>query len=150
MTNSDSTFDVQMRMMSQVSNAVEVTILPPYVPSEEERASPALYAQNVQALFCKALGLSAVGQVRNALSSITREIPCSTLRSAAFTRTVVSPLPRPQDSHLTEFDFLHCLVPQILLSTIKTHLAGQRGWCALALSSNRWTPCGALKDLPGH
>ena len=55
--------DVQVRMMSQISNAVEVTVLPPYVPSEEERASPALYAQNVQALFCKTLGVPAVDQV---------------------------------------------------------------------------------------
>ena len=54
---------VQVRMMSQISNAVEVTVLPPYVPSEEERASPALYAQNVQTLFCKTLGIPAVDQV---------------------------------------------------------------------------------------
>ena len=64
MTHGDSVVDVQMRMMSQVSNAVEVTVLPPYNPSEEERASPALYAETVQALFSKTLGVPAVDQVR--------------------------------------------------------------------------------------
>lgn len=61
---SQSACAVQMRMMSQVSNAVEVTVLPPYVPSKEECASPALYAANVQALFSKSLGVPAVDQVR--------------------------------------------------------------------------------------
>ena len=54
---------VQLRMMSQIRNAVEITVLPPYVPSEEERASPALYANNVQELFCRTLGIPAVDQV---------------------------------------------------------------------------------------
>ena len=73
---SDSTLAVQMRMMSQVSNAVEVTVLPPYVPSEEERASPALYASNVQALFCKALGVPAVDQVQEPPCPILGGLPC--------------------------------------------------------------------------
>lgn len=54
---------MQLRMMSQISNAVEITVLSPYVPSEEERASPALYAKNVQELFCRTLGIPAVDQV---------------------------------------------------------------------------------------
>ena len=58
-----NSFGVQLRMMSQISNAVEITVLPPYAPSEEERASPALYANNVQELFCKTLGIPAVDQV---------------------------------------------------------------------------------------
>ena len=66
---------VQMRMMSQVSNAVEVTVLPPYVPSEEERASPALYASNVQALFCKALGVPAVDQVQEPSCPVLGSLP---------------------------------------------------------------------------
>ena len=39
-------------------------MLPPYVPSEEERASPTLYAKNVQELFCRTLGIPAVDQVQ--------------------------------------------------------------------------------------
>lgn len=54
---------LQLRMMSQISNAVEITVLPPYVPSDEERAWPAAYAKNVQELFCKTLGVPAVDQV---------------------------------------------------------------------------------------
>ncbi len=61
--NSNNISYVQLRMMSQISNAVEITVLPPYVPSEEERASPALYASNVQQVFCKTLGIPAVDQV---------------------------------------------------------------------------------------
>ena len=67
----DGVDDVQMRMMSQVSNAVEVTVLPPYVPSEEERASPALYAQTMQALFSKTLGIPPVEQVRKLQCQLT-------------------------------------------------------------------------------
>ena len=69
--------------MSQISNALEVTVLPPYVPSEEERASPALYAQNVQELFCKTLGIPAIDQVRESpCKLLTSHISCSVGRSA--------------------------------------------------------------------
>ena len=124
--------------MSQVSNAVEVTILPPHVPSEEECASPALYAQNVQALFCKALGLSAVDQVRKVPSPISSDSPCTTARSAALTRErVVRPLSKPQDSHLTESN----LSTLSASSALAQHYQDTPGWaekqCALALSSNR-------------
>lgn len=37
-------------------------MLPPYVPSAEERASPALYAANVRAKMAEALGWPAVDQ----------------------------------------------------------------------------------------
>ena len=40
-------------------------MLPPYVPSEEERASPTLYAKNIQELFCRTLGIPAVDQVQS-------------------------------------------------------------------------------------
>ncbi len=41
-----------------------MTILPPYVPSKEEKADPGLYAKNVQALYAKTLGVPIVDQVR--------------------------------------------------------------------------------------
>ncbi len=50
-------------MCCQFDNAVDVVILPPYVPSEEEKASPALYAKNVQQLYAKTLDLPIVDQV---------------------------------------------------------------------------------------
>ena len=61
-------------MMSQISNAVEVTVLPPYIPSAEERASPAVYAKNVQGLFCRTLGIPAVDQVSTA--AVHEECSC--------------------------------------------------------------------------
>ncbi|CAL8471402.1 g10944 [Coccomyxa elongata] len=51
-----------VRMCCQFDNAVDVVILPPYVPSEEEKASPALYAKNVQQLYAKTLDLPIVNQ----------------------------------------------------------------------------------------
>ena len=50
-------------MCCQWDNAVDVVILPPYVPSKEEKSSPALYAKNVQQLYAKALSLPIVNQV---------------------------------------------------------------------------------------
>lgn len=50
-------------MCCQWDNAVDVVILPPYVPSEEEKASPALYARNVQKLYAETLYLPIVNQV---------------------------------------------------------------------------------------
>jgi hypothetical protein len=49
--------------MCQFDNCLDVTILPPYVPSEEEKASPALYAKHVQQLYAKTLELPIVDQV---------------------------------------------------------------------------------------
>ncbi len=54
---------VQVRMCCQLDNAVDVEVLPPYVPSEEEKASPTLYAKNVQRLYAKTLNLPTVNQV---------------------------------------------------------------------------------------
>ena len=74
-------------MMSQISNAVEVTVLPPYIPSEEERASPAVYAKNVQGLFCRTLGIPAVDQVSTAA---VHEEMCSWLVQMTIDRVVPS------------------------------------------------------------
>lgn len=38
-------------MMCQWSNAVTVEMLPPYIPSEAEKADAALYASNVRSLM---------------------------------------------------------------------------------------------------
>lgn len=54
---------MQVRMCCQFDNSLEVTILPPYVPSEEEKASPALYAKNVQKQYAETLNLPIVDQV---------------------------------------------------------------------------------------
>ncbi|KXZ53015.1 hypothetical protein GPECTOR_8g383 [Gonium pectorale] len=46
-----------VRLMCQWRNEVEVTVLPPYVPSPEERADPRLFAANVRSLMGAAAGL---------------------------------------------------------------------------------------------
>lgn len=51
------------RLLSQFANKLEVEILPPYVPSQEEVASPELYAENVRVLMGKTLGVPLVNQV---------------------------------------------------------------------------------------
>lgn len=43
----------QLRMMTQLCNCLEVEALPPYVPSDAERADPALYAANVRQLMVR-------------------------------------------------------------------------------------------------
>lgn len=53
--------------MCQFDNFLEVTILPPYVPSEEEKASPALYAKNVQKLYSKTINMPIVDQASYSL-----------------------------------------------------------------------------------
>ena len=40
--------------MCQFVNLVDVTVLPPYVPSAAEKGDPALYAANVRALYAEA------------------------------------------------------------------------------------------------
>ena len=52
----------QLRLLCQLDNAVDVTVLPPYVPSAEERANPKLFAANVRALYGKTLQLPLVNQ----------------------------------------------------------------------------------------
>ena len=37
-----------MRLQTQLINLVDVEVLPPYIPSEEERKDPRLYADNVR------------------------------------------------------------------------------------------------------
>ena len=54
---------LQLRMMCQLYNSVEVTILPPYIPSQKEQANPRIYASNVRRLFADTLQLPMVEQV---------------------------------------------------------------------------------------
>ncbi len=44
-----------LRLLCQWRNELEMTILPPYVPSEQEKADPKLYAANVRSLMARAL-----------------------------------------------------------------------------------------------
>uniref|UniRef100_A0ACB8EBL4 Lysophosphatidylcholine acyltransferase 1 n=1 Tax=Sphaerodactylus townsendi TaxID=933632 RepID=A0ACB8EBL4_9SAUR len=44
--------------LCQFHNFVEIEFLPVYVPSEEERNTPSLYANNVRRIMAKALGVS--------------------------------------------------------------------------------------------
>ena len=48
---------LQVRIMSQAHNRLEVTILPPYLPSEAEQKDPDLYADNVRRLYSQTLNL---------------------------------------------------------------------------------------------
>ena len=54
---------LQLRMLCQLNNSVEVTILPPYVPSQQEQADPRLYASNVRRLFADTLQVPMIEQV---------------------------------------------------------------------------------------
>ncbi|GIL63125.1 hypothetical protein Vafri_17254 [Volvox africanus] len=47
-----------IRLMCQWRNDLEIFVLPPYVPSEEEKSNPKLYAANVRYLMANALGQS--------------------------------------------------------------------------------------------
>ena len=49
-----------LRLLCQVVNYCEVTYLDVYVPSEEEKKNPRLYANNVRALMAKEMGVPAV------------------------------------------------------------------------------------------
>ncbi|KGL74170.1 Lysophosphatidylcholine acyltransferase 1, partial [Tinamus guttatus] len=44
--------------LCQLHNSVEIEFLPVYIPSEEERKNPALYATNVRRVMAEALGVS--------------------------------------------------------------------------------------------
>lgn len=59
----------QLRLCCQFENTLDATVLPPYVPSGEERGNPGLYAKNVQALYAKTLGVPIVDQARGPASS---------------------------------------------------------------------------------
>lgn len=45
-----------MRGQTQFINLADVEVLPPYIPSAEERADPRLYAENVRRLMAEKLG----------------------------------------------------------------------------------------------
>ena len=53
------------RLLSQFANFIEVEILPPYVPSEEEQSNPSVYAENVRELMARHLGVPCIDQVRH-------------------------------------------------------------------------------------
>ena len=56
--------ETQVRMMHQLWNTVDVTILPPYVPSEAERQDANLYAANVRKLYADRLEVPLIDEVR--------------------------------------------------------------------------------------
>ncbi|TYZ65499.1 hypothetical protein PybrP1_008070 [[Pythium] brassicae (nom. inval.)] len=47
-----------LRLLCQVRNRLEVEFLPPYVPTRDEAAQPALYAENVRQAMARALGVA--------------------------------------------------------------------------------------------
>ena len=49
--------------MCQFYNSLEITILPPYVPSKVETQNPSFFANNVRELMANAMGLPMVEQV---------------------------------------------------------------------------------------
>ncbi len=49
--------------MTQFQTPLDISILPPYVPSDEERSDPKLYAANVRRLYANAMGLPLAEQV---------------------------------------------------------------------------------------
>lgn len=60
----------QLRLLCQLDAAVDVTVLPPYVPSAAERADARVYATNVRALYSKTLGLPMVNQSQHEYRSV--------------------------------------------------------------------------------
>ena len=70
---------LQLRMMCQLQNFLSVEVLPPYVPSQEEKDNPALYAANIRKLIVRA-GL--VVQLQNPLHNMA----CNALQ---YTHTAV-------------------------------------------------------------
>ena len=65
----------QLRMVCQFVNELEVTVLPPYVPSEAERSDPGLYAANVREvrLFCAHEGFKIPCTLRGTLRFLRRD-----------------------------------------------------------------------------
>ncbi|KAK9839254.1 hypothetical protein WJX81_004479 [Elliptochloris bilobata] len=61
-----------LRLVTQFRTRLDIAILPPYTPSAEERADPKLYAANVRALYCRAMGLPLVEQSQEDYLALTR------------------------------------------------------------------------------
>ncbi len=61
-----------VRCGTQVSKVLTVRVLPPYVPSEAEKADPGLYAANVRALYGRELGVPLVDQGYEEFAALTR------------------------------------------------------------------------------
>lgn len=53
---------LQYRMITQFVNHLELEILEPYLPSEEEKVNPWLYSENVRQLMAERLGCPMVNQ----------------------------------------------------------------------------------------
>ncbi|KAJ7414299.1 hypothetical protein WISP_84907 [Willisornis vidua] len=51
-------FEILWLTLCQFHNSVEIEFLPVYIPSEEERKNPVLYANNVRRVMAEALGVS--------------------------------------------------------------------------------------------
>ena len=60
--------------MSQFYNSLNVTILPPYIPSEAERKDPDLYADNVRRLYAQHLQLPLSSEV-TPLADVRARVP---------------------------------------------------------------------------
>ena len=54
---------MQLRLMCQFHVPVVVKVLPPYIPSQQEKADPRLFSSNVARLFSEELQLPIVNQV---------------------------------------------------------------------------------------
>lgn len=57
-------------MMHQFWNTVDVTILPPYIPSEAERQDASLYAANIRKLYADRLQVPLVDEVMHTLHHV--------------------------------------------------------------------------------
>ena len=62
-------------MMCQFVNPVDVTVLPPYMPSVAERADSGLYASNVRALYAEATGLPLSDHSQSDFLALTKVPP---------------------------------------------------------------------------
>lgn len=51
-----------LRLITQWSNGLDITILPPHVPSSEELSNPRLFADNVRAVMAQRMGVPCVDQ----------------------------------------------------------------------------------------
>lgn len=65
----------QLRMMCQFVNPVDMTVLPPYVPSAAEKGDPALYAANVRALYAEAGSLPLSSHSQSDFLALTKVRP---------------------------------------------------------------------------
>ena len=53
---------LQVRMLTQLINVLDVTVLPPHVPSAEERQHPEFFASTVRAQYAEASGYNLAEQ----------------------------------------------------------------------------------------